>query len=356
MRQLYAGIDLHSNNNVIVVTDEADTVVYRKRRRNDLRAVLEALGPFAGQLAGIVVESTYNWYWLVDGLMAEGYRVHLANTNALQQYTGLKYSDDESDARWLAKLLRLGILREGYIYPRAERPVRDLLRKRAHLVRQRTSNILSVQNLLARNTGQTISGAGVKRLEESSVNQMLPDEDLALAVHSGVAVMSCLDTQIARVEKVVLKRTQLRQEYQGLLTVPGIGPILALTIVLEMGDIGRFAEVGDFASYARCVNGSRNSNGKRKGGVNTKNGNAYLAWAFMEAAHFAVQYDETIARYYQRKRAKVHVMVARKTVAHKLARACYHLLRDHTTFDVNRAFGPPKGRKHLDETANSQRD
>jgi transposase len=356
MGRLYAGIDLHSNNNVVVITDEADTVVYRKRRRNDLGAVLEALAPFGKQLEGVVVESTYNWYWLVDGLMAEGYQVHLANTNALQQYTGLKYADDESDAGWLAKLLRLGILREGYIYPRAERPVRDLLRKRAHLVRQRTANILSVQNLLARNTGQNISGAGVKHLDEASVEEMLPNQDLALAVHSSVAVMGCLDTQIARLEKVVLKRVRLREEFQGLLTVPGIGPILALTIVLEMGDIHRFPDVGDFASYARCVNGSRNSNNKRKGGVNTKNGNAHLAWAFMEAAHYAVQYDETIERYYQRKLSKVHVMVARKTVAHKLARACYHILRDHTTFDVTRAFGPSKGRKRLDETASSPRD
>ncbi len=340
MGKLYAGIDLHSNNNVIAISDETDTLVYQKRRRNELGAVLEALAPFAGRLEGIVVESTYNWYWLVDGLMAEGYRLHLANTAALGQYTGLKYSDDESDARWLAKLLRLGILREGYIYPRKERPIRDLLRKRAHLVRQRTMNILSVQNLLARNTGQNLSGAGVKRLDAVSVEQMLPDPDLALAVHSTAAVMHCLDEQIERLEKVVLKRMRLHKEYQVLVSVPGIGPILALTIMLEMGGIARFSSVGDFASYARCVGGSRNSNGKRKGGVNTKNGNEYLAWAFMEAAHFAIQYDETIQRYYQRKKSKVHVMVALKTVAHKLARACYHMVRENALFDVKRAFGP----------------
>jgi len=138
---------LHSDNNVTVLIDEKDEVVYRKRLPNDLRLILEQLSAYQSRVEGIVVESTYNWYWLVDGLMEQGYKVHLANTAAIQQYNGLKYTDDDSDARWLAHLLRLGVLPEGYIYPRAERPVRDLLRKRSQLVRHRTTNLLSIQNL-----------------------------------------------------------------------------------------------------------------------------------------------------------------------------------------------------------------
>ena len=106
----------------------------------------------------------YNWYWLVDGLMDSGYRVHLANTAAIFQYEGLKYTNDDSDARWLAKLLRLGLLLEGYIYPKKERALRDLLWKRSQLVRQRTSNLLSVQNLLARNCGDSLGANAIKRL------------------------------------------------------------------------------------------------------------------------------------------------------------------------------------------------
>jgi len=338
MATLYAGIDLHSSNNVVVVTDEEDKVLYRKRLHNELDEVLVALAPFAERLAGVVVESTYNWYWLVDGLMERGYRLHLANTGRIQQYWGLKYSDDNSEAHWLATLLRLGILAEGYIYPREERPVRDLLRKRAYLVRQRTSNILSIQNLLARNTGRRLSAAGVKRLELAEIRGMVRDPDLALAMESSLAVMQCLDTRIKGLEKVALKRVRLREGFKNLLTVDGIGKVLALTIMLEVGDIGRFASVGDFASYARCVTSTRISNGKKKGSGNTKNGNRYLGWAFMEAAGFAYRYNATIECYYQRKCAKKHVMVARKAVAHKLARACYHILREHTVFDVDRAF------------------
>jgi transposase len=109
--------------------------------------------------------------------------------------------------------------------------------------------------------------------------------------------------------------------------------------MLETGDIKRFAEVGDFASYARCVGSERISNGKKKGKGNTKNGNKYLGWAFIEAATFAVRYNETIQRYYQRKKSKAHMMVAKKAVAHKLARACYCMLRDQTNFDADKAFG-----------------
>ena len=113
---------------------------------------------------GLVVESTYNWYWLVDGLMEAGYTVHLANAAAIQQYEGLKYTDDHSDARWLAHLLRLDVLPEGSIYPRADRPVRDLLRKRRQMVRQRTANLLNIQNLLTCNTGRSLNVNWIKGL------------------------------------------------------------------------------------------------------------------------------------------------------------------------------------------------
>ena len=133
---LYGGIDLHANKSVIVLLNEQDKVIYRKRLSNDLPTILEQLAPYHTEIQGLVVESTYNWYWLADGLMEAAYRVHLANPAAMQQYSGLKYTDDDSDACWLAHLLRLGVLPQGYISPKAERAVRDLLRKRAHLVRQ----------------------------------------------------------------------------------------------------------------------------------------------------------------------------------------------------------------------------
>ena len=218
MDKLYGGIDLHANNSVVVVLDEADQVHYQKRWPNDLDAL------FQTHLQGLVVESTYNWYWLVDGLMAAGYRVHVANPAAMKQYDGLKHSNDHSDARWLAHVLRLGLLPTGYIYPKEERAVRDLLRKRSQLVRQKTANLLSIQNLLTRNTGQALRSNQLKHLTPTTVGTMV-------ALQVTVAVMHHLAEQITQVERAVHARVKLRPAFQALLPVPGIGRTLALTIM-----------------------------------------------------------------------------------------------------------------------------
>src|SRR5918994_2426261 len=196
---LYSGIDLHANNSVVVLLNEQDQVIYQRRLANHLPEILEALAPYQADITGVVVESTYNWYWLVDGLMEAGYQVHLANPTAMQQYSGLKYTNDQSDARWLAHLLRLGVLPEGYIYPKAERAVRDLLRKRAHLVRQHTANVLSVQNIMARNTGSRFSVKRIQELTKQELTTLLAEETQGLAVTSSLMGLGPLQKQMAMV-------------------------------------------------------------------------------------------------------------------------------------------------------------
>ena len=336
---LYCGIDLHANNHYVAIIDDEDHRLLERRLSNSIDQTLMVLQDYRAAIAGIVVESTFNWYWLVDGLQAAGYTVHLVNTAAVKQYDGLKYSGDFSDARHLAHLLRLGILPEGYIYPREERAVRDLLRKRSQLVRTRTTQILSIQNLLARNLAIQASGNLIKNWQDTHIDalELLPEQKLALK--SNLALMHCVDEQITLLEKAILAKGKLKPEYQSLRTVSGIGEVLALTIALETGELTRFAEPGNFASYARTVNSRRESNGKKKGEGNTKCGNKFLAWAFVEAAHFAVRYDPVIARFYQKRCAKSLSVVAIKAVAHKLARACYHVMKKGEAFDVKRAFG-----------------
>ena len=334
----YCGIDLHSNNSVVVMTDESDHMLYSKRHPNDLTQILAALEIHRAELAGVVVESTYNWYWLVDGLLDAGYRVHLANTAAIKQYDGLKHRGDESDARQLAHLLRLGLLPEGHIMPKAVRAVRDLARKRMQLVQQRTSQILSIENSLSRYTGGRISSNSIKRLQETDLVQMHLGEMQALGLKANVAVMQALQVEIDRLEQVLAKHCRAEPDYRLLKTVDGIGDALATVILLETGRIERFADVGNYASYCRCVGSKHESNGKKKGEGNTKNGNRYLAWAFVEAANFAVRYCEAARRFYQKKKAKRNSTVAIKAVAHKLARACYHMLKTNKAFSVERCF------------------
>ena len=334
----YSGIDLHSNNSVVTVTDEEDRVVAEKRLPNDLTKIVEFLSPWRDELKAVVVESTYNWYWLVDGLQDAGLVVKLANTGAIKKYDGLKHSGDEADARQLAHLLRLGILPTGTILPPEQRAVRDLARKRMQLVRSRTTHILAIENIAARQFGARMNSNHVKRLTTDEVDQMGLPADVALAVKSNLAVIITLNAQIDLLEKRLQEKVSERKEFILLSSVPGIGRILATIILLEMGPIERFAAVGNFASYARCVDSQHMSNGKKKGEGNTKNGNKYLAWAFVGAANFALRFNAEAKRFYERKKAKTNTAVATKALAHKLARACYHMLKENKPFDVTRCF------------------
>lgn len=152
-----AAIDLHSNNGYYGIIEPDGKRVLEKRLPNDLPMVLEVFEPYRKTLRCIVVESTFNWYWLVDGLMKHGFKVKLANPARFAKYNDLKYADDKTDTFFMTEMERLNILPTGYIYPWEERPVRDLLRRRMLLVQQRTCHILSFQSLIHRQTGNGIS-------------------------------------------------------------------------------------------------------------------------------------------------------------------------------------------------------
>ncbi|MFC1567544.1 IS110 family transposase [Thermodesulfobacteriota bacterium] len=332
--ELYAGLDLHSRNTYIGIMDKAFNRVFKKRVPNKLELILQTLEPFRDQIKGFVVESTYNWYWLVDGLMDNGYSsAHLANPAAIKQYEGLKHSDDQHDAFFLAQLLILDILPQGYIYPKKDRPVRDLARKRMFLVKHKTAHILSLQSLIARCCARKVSANDIRTLTVNELEMWLEEEHLVLAAQANLESINFLKQTIKGLEKAITKKVKLTKSFQQLQTVPGIGTILAMTIMLEVGDISRFPEVGNFASYCRCVSSQRLSNGKRKGSGNRKNGNRYLSWAFVEAAHITRRYNERFRKYYNRKVAQANTSLATKALSNKLARICYYIMRDQVPFN-----------------------
>ena len=335
----YAGIDLHSTSSYVVVLDEEDRRLYGKKLENSIDVIEQSLLPYKEDLQGVAVESTYNWYWLVDGLQDRGYPVCLANPSAMKQYEGMKHTDDKWDSYWLAHMLRLGILPTGYIYPKEERPTRDLLRRRLLLVRQRTTQILSLQGMMERNCGKKLPGHRIKELSREELDEWFEYSHLRMAAGSSLTMIRCFGEEISRIEKEVLSTVRLRDEYENLLTVPGIGKVLGLTIMLETGDIGRFKNVGNYSSYCRCVKAERWSSDKKKGEGNSKNGNKYLSWAYVEAAHFASRYCERARRFCQRKKSQKNYCVAIKALANKLARASYYVMRDGVPFDESRLFG-----------------
>jgi transposase len=333
---LYCGIDLHSNNHVICVIDDKDNRVFEQKLGNHAELTIDALKKYKRRLKAIAVESTFNWYWLVDALMEAGFKVELVNTAKIVQYNGLKRTNDRYDAFHLAHVMRLGILPTGYIYPKPERSLRDLLRKRMQLVQDRSRHIIRYKSLIQMHTGRIIRADFIKAKKYQV--PIVGDDNVQLALQSHIILIRALTVQIKILEKSILRQVEPTPGFDRLKTASGIGDILAETILLETGDITRFKGPGNFASYCRCVDSRRESNGKKKGENNRKNGNKYLAWAFIEAANFAIRRSERAKRFYEKKKNATNMIVARKALAHKIARACYWVMRNQEDFNEDLVF------------------
>jgi transposase len=333
-----AGIDLHGNNLVIGVINQDGKRVTHRKLGCDLKEVESFLQPLKPQLVSMAVESSFNWYWLVDGLRAKGYPIDLANPAQIEQYSGIKHADDKHDAFFLAELQRLKILPKAHIYDAELRPVRDLLRRRTGLVHQRTALILSFKSLYQRTTGQEMKLGRLKGMEQREVIDLYRHPANQLIAKIQFEHIGALSRDIAVIEKAVLASAEEIPLYEKLLTLPGIGKVLGMTITLEVGDIKRFKTDGDFASYCRAVDSRRLSNGKQKGENNQKCGDKYLGWAFVEGAQFAKRFDEHCRRWYDRKKARTSTVIATKALACKLSKAAWHVMAKGTDYDPRRMF------------------
>ncbi len=300
MKKVMAGIDLHSNNVVIGIMDTDGKRVTSAKLPCELKEIAKFLAPFKKRLEQVAVESTYNWYWLVDGLQELKYPVVLANPAAMQQYSGIKHADDTNDAFFLAELLRLKILPTGQIYDAQLRPVRDLLRRRMTLVHQRTALMLSFKSLYTRTTGQEMTLSQLKELEIKEAQELYDHPANQIIAGMQIKHIEQLTESIEKIEKVVMASARELPSYGKLTTLPGVGMILGMTM-----------------------------------------GNKYLAWAFIEAANFARRYDPQCRKWYDRKAAKTSKVIATKALACKLAKAAWFLMSQGSDYDAQRMFGQP---------------
>jgi len=250
----------------------------------------------------------------------------------------MKHVDDKDDAFHLADLQRLNILPKAHVYDPELRPVRDLLRRRTNLVHQHTALLLSFSSLYTRTTGQKLDLGEAKKMEPKQAPELYEHPANQLIAQVQAEHIQALAKSIRRVEKAVLACAREIPLYERLLTIPGIGRILGMTITMEVGDVKRFQTDGDFASYCRMVDAKRLSNGKCKGANNQKCGNKYLAWAFVEAANFARRYNEQCRRWYDRKAAKTSKVIATKALGCKLAKAAWHVMAGQCDYDEKRMF------------------
>ena len=217
--------------------------------------------------------------------------------------------------------------------------MRDLLRRRTLLVRQRTATKLSLQNMFMRQAALNINWHKIRKLTPGQRVDVLGDNEFLLFVtESQIELIEVFNKKILQFEKKVLEHAKLKPEFELLLSIPGVGLILALTIMLETGTINRFKKVGDFTSYCRCVRAKRQSNGKSKGSNNSKNGNPHLAWAFVEVVHHAIRRSPQAKKFYDRKKSKRNGALATKALGAKWSKGAYYVMKRQEPFDLKRLF------------------
>ena len=336
--ELYGAIDLHSNNNFSMISDAEDQVIRKKKLGNRIEEVDLFFRDYKTRLKAVVVESTYNGYWLVDGLQELGYEVKLANPSAMQQYRGLKHSDDESDALWLNRMNRLGVLPEGYIYPKERRGLRDLLRRRTLLVQTRTSLGNSLKHQYQSWRGIDMSRLEIQKLEVNDIQQVFGDTYLQQSAEVFAESIQSLTRHVNEIECSIFKALKEDMLVRRLVILPGIGKILGWMIRLEIGELERFEAVENYLSYCGLVESKRMSNAKIKGRGNAKNRNKYLRWAYGEAAITALR-NVRIKKYHDRLAKKKGPVKAKAIVASKLARVSFMLMKDPALiYDENRLF------------------
>jgi transposase len=335
--RFYAGIDLHARSLFLCILDRDG----QERCARNLPAApapfLHAVQPFRD---GLVVgcECMHCWYWLADVCRDAHIAFALGHAWGMKAVHGIKTKCDRHDAQAIARLLRGGNFPLAYAYPKERRGLRDLLRARLHLVRQRAELYGYVHTARRQANLPPVSSDVKYKAKRAGCTADLADPFVRRRVETHLALLEPLDVTIRRLEAEIEAAAQEHYptELAVLQTTPGVGPVLSLTILLEIDTIDRFDTRQQFCSYARLCGAAQESAGQRTGVGNRKAGNAWLKWAFSEAAVLSAQKDERIGALLQRLASKLGKAKALSALAHKLGRACYQMLHTKEVFDVNR--------------------
>jgi transposase len=335
--RFYAGVDLHARVLFVVIVDHDGQVRFAKNLPAHPDAFLRAIAPFRDGLV-VASECMHCWYWLADTCRDEKIPFVLGHAWAMKAVHGRKTKCDRKDAEAIARLLKGGNLPPAYAYPRESRGLRDLLRARLRLVRQRAHLYGHVHTARRQANLPPVSGAVKYKCQRDGCTADIADPFVRRRVETHLTLLEPLDTAIRRLEKEIEDAADqlFPAELAVLRSTPGVGKVLSLTILLEIDTIGRFDTRQQFCSYARLCGAVRTSDNKRCGGGNKKAGNAWLKWAFSEAAVLSAQKDERIGGLLNRLASRLGKARAYSALAHKLGRAFYHMLHTKEVFDVNR--------------------
>jgi len=335
----YCGIDLHAKTMYLCLLDREGQVQLHENLRSRPEPFLAAVAPYREDLV-VGAECIFTWYWLADLCAREGIAFVLGHALYMKAIHGAKAKNDRLDAFKIAHLLRGGNLPQAYVYPPEMRATRDLLRRRLHLVRRRGNLLAHVQNTHHQYNLDVPAKKVAHESNRKGVAERFVQADVRKSVETDLALVGDYDVRIRELQLHLERRAKEhdRDAYHRLRSVPGIGKILALTILYEIHDIGRFERVQDFLSYARLVKCEHSSAGKRLGSGGAKVGNVHLKWAFSEAAVLFLRKNPRGQQYVRRLAGKHGKAKALSILAAKLGRAVYHMLRRERAFDTERFF------------------
>lgn len=336
----YCGVDLHAKTLHVCVVDQAgDKLLHRNFQCNKPEVLFANLNAFSSKNIVVGCESTFNWYWLADACHSNQVPFILGHALYLKAIHGGKNKSDSIDSEKLARLIRGGNFPLAYVYPTEKRAARDLMRRRSYLVRRRAEALTHIQLVHYQHNLPKPTGIKYKSNRVQIGNGLSAPCDL-LNVDVDHRMIEAYDEQIKRLELHLEKTAKVDdlQSFYRLKSIPGIGPILAMTIIYEIGDLERFKTVGDFLSYSRLVAGSHTSAGKKYGSPGRKIGNPHLKWAFSEAVSLFKRECSDGTDYCARLEKKHGKPRAMSMLACKLGRAVYYMLKRKQAFEVTMMF------------------
>jgi transposase len=332
----YCGIDLHARSMYVCILSQDGEVVLHRNMPASPDTLLKAIAPYRDNIV-IAVECIFTWYWLADLCAQEGLPFVLGHALYMKAIHGGKAKNDKIDSQKIAVLLRGGMLPQAYVYPAAMRATRDLLRRRLHLTRKRAELLAHIQNTNSQYNLPEIGKKLAYKANRDGVVERFSDPAVQKSVEVDLALIGYYDQLLSDVELTIVQTAKQHDAHTlyRLQSVPGIGKILSLVLLYEIHDISRFPRVQDFVSYCRLVKCAQESAGKRYGTSGAKIGNAYLKWAFSEAAVLFLRNNPVGQKYLTRLEKKHGKGKALTVLAHKLARAVYYILRRDTVFDMD---------------------
>jgi transposase len=335
--QYYCGVDLHTKSMYVCIIDQKSEIILHKNIQTNPESLLKLISPFLPDMA-IAVECIFTWYWVADFCCDHDIPFVLGHALYMKAIHGSKTKNDKIDSHKIAALLKAGLIPVAYVYPAEMRATRDLLRRRMFFKHKRSELLGHIENSRHQYLLPVFKKKIAYKSNRDGIAERFPNPSTQMSIQTDLDLLTIYDQKITELELFITQHAiQHNPNNLYLLkSIPGIGKVLALVILYEIHIISRFPTVQDFASYARLIKPNKKSAGKTYPGSNGKIGNAYLKWAFSEAAILMIRQSGDIKAYHLKLKNKHGKAKALAILSHRIGRAVYYILKNKEAFDMNR--------------------